>query len=111
MTDLKRFLINMQKQFEELDSLSKKILKEERSIHNKALIKKGFIIHYYSINYNAINTSILSKLLIELKKILRIEVKLQEDLESRSEDLNELAKFTRKPSSLGVFFITTKPYL
>lgn len=50
MVEVKHFLQYLQEQFRELEVLLTKILKEEKSVHDAVLMKKGFIIHSYSLN-------------------------------------------------------------
>jgi len=90
MAEIEHFLKHLQEQFRELEVLLIKILKKEKSIHDKVLMKKGFIIHSYSLNYSAINLDVLSKILEELENILKKEVQLHEDLGKHSKELNNI---------------------
>lgn len=92
MAEIEHFLQYLQEHFRELEVLLRKILKEEKSVHDEVLIKKGFIIHSYSLNYNAINLDVLSEILAELENVLKREVQLQEDLEKHSGELNDIER-------------------
>ena len=92
MAEIEHFLQYLQEQFRELEVSLKKILKEEKSVHDDVLIKKGFIIHSYSLNYSAINLDILSEILAELENVLKREVQLQEDLEKHYGELDDIER-------------------
>lgn len=87
MPEIKNFLSYLQEQFKELELLLTKILKEEKSLHDEILVEKGFIIHSYSLNYNAINLETLAKIGAELESVLQKEVELQEELEEHTAEL------------------------
>lgn len=92
MAEIEHFLQYLQEQFRELEVLLRKIMKEENSMHDEVLMKKGFIIHSYSLNYSSVNLDVLSEILVELKNVLKIEVQLQEDLEKHSVELNNIER-------------------
>ena len=92
MAEIEHFLQYLQEQFQELEVLLRKILKEEKSVHDEVLMKKGFIIHSYSLNYSAINLGVLSEILAELENVLKREVQLQEDVEKHSVELNDVER-------------------
>tara|TARA_Y100000310_G_scaffold85037_1_gene81881 strand:- start:1083 stop:1952 length:870 start_codon:yes stop_codon:yes gene_type:complete len=92
MAEINVFLQNLQEQFRELCLLLKIVLKEEKSLHDSILFKKGFIIHSYSMNYSRINLDILSRILIQLEIIINKDVQLQNDLENHSVELNKIEK-------------------
>ncbi len=92
MAKIELFLHYLQEQFEKLEALLIKIMKKEESIHDEILIKKGFIIHSYSLNYGAINLDVLSEILAELEKVSKKEGQLQDDLEKYTEELNKIER-------------------
>lgn len=87
MPEIKNFLSYLQEQFKELELLLTKILKEESYLRDEILVEKGFIIHSYSLNYNAINLETLAKMVTELESVLQKEVELQEELEKYTAEL------------------------
>ena len=84
------FLEYLQKQFRELEVSITKILKEEKKTRDEILIKKGFIIHNYSLNYKKINHEVLTEIIEQLKIIIKKETQLQEDLKQHSISFNAL---------------------
>lgn len=100
MEELENFLIKLDNGFKKLASLFCNILKEEKKIEEDILIKEGFIIKSWSLNYSKIDLSQLDKLLSELERILNLEVDLQEQLVQHKEALDkteyEYNKITEK---------------
>ena len=92
MAEVEHFLRYLQEQFRELELFLTKILKEEKSIHDDVLVKKGFIIHSYSLNYSAVNLSVLNGILAKLENVLKKEVQLQEALEKQSDELENIER-------------------
>ncbi|MBD3249402.1 hypothetical protein GF336_05130 [Candidatus Woesearchaeota archaeon] len=92
MAEIEHFLQYLQEQFRELEVLLRKILKEEKSMHDEVLMKKGFIIHSYSLNYGKVNLDVLSEILAELENVLKREIQLQEDLEKHSIEMNDIER-------------------
>jgi hypothetical protein len=92
MAEIEHFLQYLQEQFRELEVLLIKILKEEKSVHCEVLMKKGFIIHSYSLNYSAVNLDVLSEILAELENVFKRKVQLQEDLEKHSRELDDIER-------------------
>ena len=92
MAEIEHFLQYLQEQFSELEVVLARILKEEKSVHDEVLMKKGFIIHSYSLNYSAINHDVLSEILAGLKNVLKRDVQLKEDLEKHSGELNDIER-------------------
>ncbi|MDA1196981.1 MAG: hypothetical protein O2779_03395 [Nanoarchaeota archaeon] len=96
MAEIEHFLQYLQEQFRELEVLLRKILKEEKSVHDEILMKKGFIIHSYSLNYSSVNLDVLSEILAELENVLKREVQLCEELEKHTVALNDIERFAKQ---------------
>ena len=92
MAEIGQFLQYLQEQFKELEVLLTKILKEERALHDDILIERGFIVNYYSLNYNTVNINVLSEILEYLEKFLKRKARLQDDLEKHYEKLNNIGR-------------------
>lgn len=92
MAEIEIFLQYLQEQFKELELSLTKIFKEEKSLHDEVLVKKGFIIHSYSFKYSAVKLDVLSEILAQLENVLKKEVRLQEDLEKHSGKLETIEK-------------------
>lgn len=87
MSDVESFLEYLQSQFRELESALINILKEEESLHDDVLVKKGFIIHSFSINYRKIDFDVLDNIISYLERILKQENHLHDELERHSASL------------------------
>lgn len=92
MVNEQNFLIGIHNKFANLDILFHKILKEEGIIKDDILVKKGFLIKKYSINYSAINIKYLEELKEELQRILVNEVYLQKELDNNMDSLKQIEK-------------------
>ena len=84
------FLRHLQEQFVDLELALKTILKEERELHDDFLIRNGFIVHSYRLNYKAVNFEALSEILSQLEKALNKELQLQKELETHSKELDDI---------------------
>ena len=70
------FVRTLYTEFSELESLLQKVIKDEGSLENSILIKKGFLIKRYSIREDRIDIDLLRQIRAELRKCLGIELRV-----------------------------------
>lgn len=87
MAEIEDVLKNLSEQLRELHKELIKILKEGKSLQNHVLVKKGFVVHSFSLNYNALDPGKLPKILGELEIVVSKEIELQKYLSGMSEEL------------------------
>lgn len=92
MSNVQVFYVNLLNEFKRVESLLIELLKKEKIMEDDILVKRGFIIKKYILNYSKINLSQLDKLLFELERIIGIEVHLYEQLDQHSDLIGQLEK-------------------
>lgn len=91
-TKLIDYLNDINNRFHKLRSELHSILKGEGTLKDDILIKQGFIIVKYSLNYSKINLKELERLIPELKKIVESEKYLMQRFEEILPFLEEVEK-------------------